>query len=57
MASLPRVPHEDELRLRHRDPGLGGVAAVVDHGEHLEGERFDSRDHAPQDLVEPFVDP
>ena len=32
--------------------GLGRVAAVVDHGEHVEAERFDPGDGAPQDLVD-----
>ena len=47
-----RVPEEDELRLRQDEAGLGRVAAVVDHGEDVEAERFDQSDRAPQDLVD-----
>ena len=35
-----------------REAGLGGVAAVVDHGEDVEAERFDPCDGAAQELVD-----
>ena len=52
LGEVLRAPEEDELRFGHGHAGLGGVAAVVDHGEHVEAERFDPCDGAPQELVD-----
>ena len=52
LGEVLRAPEEDELRLGHGHAGLGRVAAVVDHGEDVEAERFDPCDGAPQELVD-----
>jgi hypothetical protein len=47
-----RASDEDELRFRHGEAHLGGVAAVVDDGMDVEVKCLDGGDGAPQDLVD-----